>query len=98
MVRGKLSFLIFWQFFKFNKILIFAIHYSGKILLPATGYLMMVWEVFAKMHGLNDKTTPFLCENVKLMKPIVFGSIDHEVTLMISIQKGKMYNFFNDIF
>lgn len=76
--------------------LIFIFDTIGKILLPATGYLFIVWEVFAKMHGFDELKTPFVCENIKFMRPTIL-SMDFETNLIVSVQKGMQSCGINSI-
>lgn len=61
---------------------------DGRTLLPATGYLVLVWELLATLQRVvyNDFSVVF--ENVRFMRATNLPAKGH-VTLMLAIQKGN---------
>lgn len=61
---------------------------DGKILFPAMGYLVLVWETLGMMKGTDYKNVSVVFENVRFHRMTLIpkkGSID----LMITVQTGK---------
>ncbi|XP_036143145.1 fatty acid synthase [Monomorium pharaonis] len=62
---------------------------DGRILLPATGYLVLVWQTIGMMRGLMFSTVPIIFQDVKFIRATHLTK-NNTVTLRIAIQKdGK---------
>lgn len=61
---------------------------TGKVVYPATGYLLLVWETFGMMIGLHHLKVPVEIEDVKFAQA-TFMEENVEVLLQIVIHKGK---------
>ncbi|XP_057651186.1 fatty acid synthase-like isoform X1 [Diorhabda carinulata] len=59
---------------------------DGRILMPATGYLDLVWDTFAKQQLKEKEKVPIIFENVKLIRATVLSSGDG-VKFLINIMK-----------
>ena len=60
---------------------------DGRNLLPATGYLVLVWETIGMMKGKKHTTISVIFRDVKFIRA-THMSKDVPVNLIISIQKG----------
>jgi len=60
---------------------------DGRNLLPATGYLALVWQTIGMMKGIVYTTVPIIFKNVKFIRAIRLSEND-TVKLRIAIQKG----------
>jgi hypothetical protein len=60
---------------------------SDRVLLPATGYLHLVWETFAMMFGVEQSKFAVTFEDIKLHRA-TFLTREEETNLTISIQRG----------
>lgn len=58
-----------------------------RVILPATGYLWLVWETFAIMMGVEMTQLAVTFEEVRLKKTTILKRND--VNLTIEIQRGK---------
>ncbi|XP_036143549.1 fatty acid synthase-like [Monomorium pharaonis] len=62
---------------------------DGRILLPATGYLVLVWQTIGMMKGLGFSTIPITFRDVKFIRATHLTK-SNTVTVRIAIQKdGK---------
>jgi fatty acid synthase, animal type len=61
---------------------------DGKILLPGTGYLVLVWETFSMMIGVPQNKMKVVFEEVKFMRATSMQK-DQDVVLTISIHRGS---------
>ena len=64
---------------------------NGKNLLPATGYLFLIWRMISwlkKQHYLN---IPIVFENVNFVRSTILSK-QNPVDLTLMIQKGNLYN------
>ncbi|XP_036142639.1 fatty acid synthase-like [Monomorium pharaonis] len=62
---------------------------DGRILLPATGYLVLVWQTIGIMKGLMFSTIPIIFQDVKFIRATHLTK-NNTVTLRIAIQRdGK---------
>ncbi|KAF5280721.1 hypothetical protein FQA39_LY18004 [Lamprigera yunnana] len=79
---------------------------DGMMLMPATGYLYMIWKTFCKMEKLIEEETCIVLENVRFHKAtdtsqsalmifkIIFGRETHTFEVaydQISLVSGKIY-------
>jgi len=67
---------------------------DGRNLLPATGYLTLVWQTIGMMKKTIYTTVPIIFKDVKFIRPVHLIKND-TVQLRIAIQKGiyGMTNF-----
>nr|XP_023019448.1 fatty acid synthase-like [Leptinotarsa decemlineata] len=63
---------------------------DGRVLMPATGYLEMVWSVFAKLHLKEIEEFPVVLEKIKLKRASVLphGEV---VKFLVNIMKQSGY-------
>lgn len=59
---------------------------DGRILMPATGYLDLVWDTFAKQQLKEKEEVPIIFENVKFKRTTVLSS-GEDVKFLINITK-----------
>lgn len=62
---------------------------DGRNLIPAMGYLVMVWDMFSLMEGKFCDDMPVVFENIKFERATSISSTG-SVSLKIIIQKGTM--------
>lgn len=62
---------------------------AGRILLPATGYIQMVWETFSMMVGCQYLNQAVEIEDLQLHQATVMDP-KQEVKLQVVIHKGKL--------
>ena len=60
---------------------------DGSNLLPATGYLALVWQTFGMIKGQIYKTLSIVFRDVNFIRAI-YLSKNYAVNLKIAIQKG----------
>ena len=60
---------------------------DGKNLLPATGYLALVWETVGMMKGLMYSTIPITFQDVNFIRATHLSK-NEATSLMIAILKG----------
>ncbi|KAI5717132.1 hypothetical protein M8J77_000765 [Diaphorina citri] len=60
---------------------------DGRILFPATGYLVLVWKTFAKLHGKSFEDTPVILENVNFLRATIMPK-EGSVKFLINIFDG----------
>ncbi|XP_063923356.1 fatty acid synthase-like isoform X1 [Zophobas morio] len=63
---------------------------DGNVIFPATGYIILVWEAFAKMMGKHHLKLPVVFENVKIMRPILLSKRSN-VVLNVNVFKSSGY-------
>ncbi|XP_036148675.1 fatty acid synthase isoform X2 [Monomorium pharaonis] len=63
---------------------------DGRILLPATGYLVLVWQTIGMMKGLMFSTVPIIFRDVKFIRATHLTT-NNTVTLRIAIQKDGSF-------
>nr|XP_023011970.1 fatty acid synthase-like [Leptinotarsa decemlineata] len=63
---------------------------DGRVLMPATGYLEVVWEVLAKMLMKSIEELPVVMENVKFKRATVLLP-DEDVHFLVNIVKQSGY-------
>lgn len=62
---------------------------DGKILLPATGYIYLVWETVGMLNCSLNNSIPVVFEDVKFLRA-TYISTQRSVELTIMVQKGKL--------
>lgn len=62
--------------------------FTERVILPATGYLWLVWETFAIMMGVDITELAVTFEAIRLKKAIIFKN-DDVVQLTIQIHRSK---------
>ena len=62
---------------------------DDRVLLPATGYLCLVWETFAMMMGVEQSKLSVTFYDVRLVRA-TFLSRDQETQLTVMIQRGEL--------
>lgn len=62
---------------------------DGRNLIPAMGYLLMVWDMFSLMEGKFCDDMPVVFENIKFERATSISSTN-TVSLKIIIQKGTI--------
>ncbi|RVE51369.1 hypothetical protein evm_003924 [Chilo suppressalis] len=60
---------------------------DGRILFPATGYLILVWRTVAKLYNKTLEETPIILEHVQFRQATILNQ-DTTVRFMISILEG----------
>ncbi|OAD52584.1 Fatty acid synthase [Eufriesea mexicana] len=60
---------------------------DGRILYPATGYLVLVWKTFAKLRGVDYEKLPVTFENVKFQRATIMSK-EGSVKFLINIFMG----------
>jgi len=60
---------------------------DGRTLLPATGYLSLVWETIGMMKGQMFTTVPITFKDIKFIRATRLCEND-TIQLKIAIQKG----------
>lgn len=65
---------------------------DGRNLIPAMGYLVMVWDMFSLMEGKFCDDMPVVFENIRFERATSISSTG-TVSLKIIIQKGRMISF-----
>ncbi|KAJ3652430.1 hypothetical protein Zmor_018395 [Zophobas morio] len=60
---------------------------DGRNLLPATGYLYLVWETYVQTHRLLISDVPVLFENCKFIKAVPLPRSGY-IKLLIMVQRG----------
>ncbi|KAJ8964696.1 hypothetical protein NQ317_001270 [Molorchus minor] len=63
---------------------------DGRVLMPATGYLELVWSLFADMHLKDKDCFPVVIENVKFLRATVLPP-NGEVKFLTNIMKQSGY-------
>ncbi|XP_036142985.1 fatty acid synthase-like [Monomorium pharaonis] len=63
---------------------------DGRILLPATSYLVLVWQTIGMMKGLMFSTVPIIFRDVKFIRATHLTT-NNTVTLRIAIQKDGSF-------
>lgn len=61
---------------------------DGRNLYPATGYLQLIWETLAMMHGEFYAELSVVFENVKFIRATTIPK-DKEIEFVITIQRGR---------
>jgi len=64
---------------------------NGRTLLPATGYLVLVWETFSMLMNKFFCNISIVFEDVKFLRPTYLRQQDI-IELIIMIQRGKYLN------
>ena len=64
---------------------------DGRQILPATGYLRLVWETIALLKGQTYTDISIVFENVKFIRAIHFPK-QGSVHITIMVQKGRFHN------
>lgn len=60
---------------------------DGRILFPATGYLVLVWKTFAKMQNVDYQKLPVVFETVKFQRATIMPK-EGDVKFLINIFMG----------
>ncbi|KZC13477.1 PREDICTED: fatty acid synthase [Dufourea novaeangliae] len=60
---------------------------DGRILFPATGYLVIVWKTFAKLRNVNYEKLPVVFEDVKILRATILPT-EGTVKFLINIFMG----------
>lgn len=78
------------------QLLIPEIFFSGKILFPGTGILVLVWQTFAFNHSIHFENLPVIFEDVRFMRATNLKK-NQDVVLSISIDRGEWFDntFYN---
>lgn len=61
---------------------------DGRNLVPATGYLILVWETISLLEGKLYDEVPVVFENIKFERATTIPA-DGSVQLTVMIQKGE---------
>lgn len=64
-----------------------SICFTGQILLPASGYIELVWETFAMMHGQDYQNFSVQIDDIKFLRAVILTT-KTECNITINIQKG----------
>lgn len=60
---------------------------DGRVLVPATSYILIVWKCFSYMHGLTYKELPVEIKEIKFMRATTIKEGDR-IALNVVIQRG----------
>ncbi|CAH2039961.1 unnamed protein product, partial [Iphiclides podalirius] len=60
---------------------------DGRVLFPATGYLMLVWRTMAKIHNRKLEETPVVIENIQFRRATIV-SREAPVRFLVNILDG----------
>ncbi|KAG7203844.1 hypothetical protein KM043_017900 [Ampulex compressa] len=60
---------------------------DGRNIMPATAYLVLIWETFSMINGHTYTDIPVVIEDIRLHHTIVLRN-DDDVVLLIAIQQG----------
>lgn len=60
---------------------------DGRVLFPATGYLVLVWKTFAKLQGKSFEDMPVIIENVNFLRATIMPK-EGTVKFLINIFDG----------
>lgn len=71
-----------------NFVISYPLHFKGQIIFPATGYMVIIWETFAMMHGRDYHNFSVCFENVKFVRTLILSK-SKETNLTVNIQRGK---------
>lgn len=73
---------------------------DGRVLIPATSYVMIAWKCFSYMHGLTHKEVPVEISEVKFLRATAINEGDR-IALNVVIQRGtgkfEVDTLFNEI-
>jgi len=64
---------------------------NRKKLLPATGYLYLIWQMIGWLKKQNYLDIPIVFEDVNFLRSTVLSK-QNPVNLTLIIQKGNLYN------
>lgn len=64
---------------------------DGKNLLPATGYLHLIWNMIGLLRGVDYCNIPIVFENVKFVRATHLSK-QNKLELTLTIQKGKFFH------
>lgn len=62
---------------------------DGKNILPATGYLSLIWQMIGRINGQYWADMPIVFENVAFMQATIL-SPENPSTLILSMLKGNI--------
>ncbi|XP_032664083.1 fatty acid synthase-like [Odontomachus brunneus] len=63
---------------------------DGKNLLPATGYLFLIWHMISRLSAIDFRKTPIVFENVKFVRTTYLSNKD-ELELILIIQDSNNF-------
>lgn len=63
---------------------------NGKNLLPATGYMYLIWQMISWLKKENRLDIPIIFEDVNFLRSTILSQNPIDLTLMI--QKSNLYN------
>ncbi|XP_030762885.1 fatty acid synthase-like [Sitophilus oryzae] len=63
---------------------------DGRILVPAVGYLMLVWSVMAEIKATHIEKLPIVFESVKFLRATVLPT-DKDITFIVNIMRKSGY-------
>lgn len=64
---------------------------DGKNLLPATGYIFLIWQIISFLWNIDYRTIPVVFENVKFVRAIHLSK-QNKLELILVIQEGKSFS------
>lgn len=67
-------------------------HSLGQIILPTSGYIELVWETFAMMHGKDHHNFPVKIENLEFKRAVILSS-KTDCNFTVNIRKGRTFYY-----
>jgi fatty acid synthase len=65
---------------------------DGKVLFPATGYLMLAWRRLASVHGKHWNDLPVVFEDVQIRRPIFLSALEKtKITIRLHQSTGEAF-------
>jgi fatty acid synthase len=63
---------------------------DGKVLFPATGYIMLAWRRLASSHGKHWNDLPVVFEDVQIRRPIFLSEFEKiKLTIRLHESTGR---------
>ncbi|EZA46534.1 Fatty acid synthase, partial [Ooceraea biroi] len=57
---------------------------EGRVFFPGVGYLVLIWKIFAQMHGIHFERLPVIFENVHFQRSTIIPK-EGAITFLINI-------------
>jgi len=64
---------------------------NQKNVLPATGYLLLIWQMISSFKKQNHLDIPIVFEDVRFLRSTILSK-QNSIDLTLMIQKGNLYN------
>jgi len=66
---------------------------DGRILFPATGYMFLVWQTFAKLQGTTYEKLPVIFENLSFQRATILQK-EGSIKFVINILGGSSFEVY----